>query len=325
MKRFWMHGVFALCTALVLGACGQAPPPLEQVEAELNAPTGTLNAKLVGQSYRTYTEGQVALQFEALSKYGQIPKFLEVTSDGKAHKVDTMETTLQKAGLPANITKLLLPYLPVQNDYRIKEHLYNNKDLSTITQEQILGLNCISGNAQGFGGGASFEGSIDLACFGEGSGRITVRGKAEGGNNSGQLSYEILLQNVCDRQGNCVDGGIRYRTYGASVGGFGQGSYLMSLYFRVKANGQEAEVKQGMRIAVDGAKQAGQVEVLTFLRDETTGREVSVVMSLEVQGTTASFSIRGANGTFSCQTQDAGVTGSCTATNGEDSITWSRN
>ncbi|MCB9639157.1 MAG: hypothetical protein H6727_09715 [Myxococcales bacterium] len=318
----WMNATLAVCALWVLGACGQAPPPLEQVESDLKSPSGTVSGPMISASYNGYLKGQVALKLDALNKYGQLPQFLEI-EDGQAPKVASMQEYLTRSGIPAAAVKAMMPYLPVNNDYSLRK-ISKNGELGTISQPQLT-IGCYSGDVIGFAnianGKGSAELSIDLGCLKEGSGRVVLRFVAEGSSAGGKVRFEVFLQNVCDTAGNCVDGGM---IYNAMVGS-GAADMLMSMYFKAKtAEGETAEVKQGMRISADASKRAGKLEVLTYARD-VDGKEYSIVMGLQAQGDLASFTIRGNNGEFSCSTSDAGKTGSCTATNGADSVTWTRN
>lgn len=322
----WMNGTLAFCALWILGACGQAPPPLEQVESDLKAPSAKISGPMIQTSYDGYMKGQVALKIDALNKYGNMPKFLEI-ENGQAPKVLSVQEYLTRSGLPAAAVKAVMPYLPVQNDYSLRSTTYKG-DLATTLQPQFT-VGCVSGDIAGLaglgGGKGTIEIVVDLGCLKEGSGRVVIRMTGDATNQTVQARVEVYLQNVCDLAGNCVDGGMIWKAGFSTNGQGASGDVLMSMYFKAKtANGETAEVKQGMRVSADSAQKAGKIEVLAYARD-VDGKEYSVVMGLQAQGDLASFSIRGANGEFSCSTSDGGKTGSCTATSGNDTVTWSRN
>ncbi|MCK6509193.1 hypothetical protein L6R29_04385 [Myxococcota bacterium] len=321
----WMNGTLAFCALWILGACGQAPPPLEKVEADLKAPSAQISGPMIQTSYDGYMKGQVALKLDALNKYGSMPKFLEI-ENGQAPKVLSLQDYLTRSGVPAAAVKAVMPYLPVQNDYTLRSTSYKG-DLATTLQPQFT-IGCVSGDIAGLagigGGKGSVEITVDLGCLKEGSGRVVIRMIADATSQNAQARVEVYLQNVCDLAGNCVDGAMLWKA-NVLIGGKGaSGDMLMSMYFKAKtASGESAEVKQGMRVSADSTLKAGKLEVLAYARD-TEGKEYSVVMGLQAQGDLASFSIRGANGEFTCSTSDGGKTGSCTATSGNDTVTWSR-
>lgn len=317
----WLSSLFALCVISLLSACGEAPPKLEDVEAQLTTPTGTIDANLTKSTYLGYTRGQVALKNPSLSKYGQLPQFLEV--EGAATKVADHKTFLIRSGIPAQAAEILLPYLPINNDHSRKE-IDLGGNFGRKSQSQFAGL-CVSGDLLGFAaigtGRGSAEVAIDLGCTGEGKGRIVIRFTVDAALGSGFMRFDILFQNVCNNAGDCVDGAMLYRMniQGTTTGA--SGDILMSMALRATtASGETAFVKQGLRIAFDASKKAGNLEILVFLKD-AEGKEVSAVLQIQAQAGTASFSIRGANGSFSCSTQDSGKSGSCESSKG-DKITW---
>ncbi|MEM1007423.1 MAG: hypothetical protein AAGJ35_00330 [Myxococcota bacterium] len=308
-----------LCLGFMLSACGNRPPSIEQVEANLDSPSGTIDQSTIGNAYNTYTQGQSTLQMDSLSNYGKIPGLL-VAGPAKA---PDLSQKLRHANLPDHVIQKILPHLPIGNDYALRHNADHNQEWSTARQAQTAENKCVSGNALATGLTGTYTLTIDLDCTGEGTGKIVISLKSQNTGGKASLEGEMALQNVCGKSNRCVNGALTYRLNFQGDSSSSAGKMVMGLYFVATANGQTAEVKQGLRISFNSGNRSGAIEALVYYKD-TDGKEANVVFELAASGQSVEFVAKGQNGSFRCQTSDGGVTGTCTAESGGDKVTWSR-
>lgn len=298
-KAFFCAIVTLLSVSLL--ACGPTKPTYDEIETNIDNPSAKIDGKSASSAWSGYKAQQQSSGFTADNGV----KFLTA----RDAKPVALHDYLVKAGIPKSILPAITPHLPHKNDY--SQNPTSTQQTGNLVAKQfsfgIPGCFSVSGNVNG----AEKEGrvSINLKCSGKGSGTlvITYRGWDD---KAGELEFHF--KNVCDKQGDCVNGllGIKASTSGTSLAR--SGKVLYAYNFTATADGRSARAKGGFRLAYDGQSQYAKMEVVSFFKVD--GEEVSAVLLFQRKGEEASFSLRGQNGLFECKTSDGGKTGTCTGT-----------
>lgn len=305
---------------LWLSACG-GRPSYEDVGIHIDNPTGTVNAQTTGKAWRSYAAGNSGATSQAGGSYVTLPQSLTLGKNGAL----TLRAYLERAGVPTKLLPQVTAYLPFTNKLEYRPVQFVQPAGGALTPKGfpigIPGCLSVSGsNNQG-------QISLNLGCVGKDgeSGWLTIRfrGWQDNKGTAAQGEVELIFDNVCDGKGSCLHGELGVRAEATDNGAF-KGNMTMAYYMKVTTPELSMEGKGGLRAFLDEKNKRAKLEVVTFYKGPE--KEESLVMVFSAQGEQAAFSIKGSNGTFSCSTSDAGVSGSCQAENKQgEQFNWSRN
>ena len=304
---------------VMMSACG-GRPTFDDVGTHIDNPTGTVNASSTGKAWNSYYAGNTGATSQAGGSYVTLPQGLTLGKNGAL----TLRAYLEKAGVPTSIMPHVTTYLPLTNKLDYRPVQFVQPKGSALTPKDfpvgIPGCLSVSGNEN------SGYVSLNLGCVGKNgeSGWLTIRyrGWENGKGTAAQGEVELIFDNVCDGKGSCIKGELGVRAQATDNGNF-KASMTMAYYMKVTTPDLTVEGKGGLRAFVDEAGKRAKLEVVAFYKGPK--KEESLVMIFAAQGDKAAFSIKGSNGTFTCSTSDAGVTGSCNATNkAGEKFSWSR-
>ena len=308
-----------LIASISFGACGYKKPSYEEVESSMDSPSGEVTKESTGDAWKAYKANDAKKM--ATDSLNNKP----LTVDGFAPV--TFSSYLNNAGIPSYVLPYITPYLPNKNDYTLRT-LDSNK-LGNMSAKQIAsftgpgGCLTISGKMVGNSREGSITFNMDKCSNGTKTGTVTLRmlGIEMNGN---AMKGEIIVsfKNVCSG-GSCINGeiGLRSETQMALTGGM-SGKVVYGYNIHRQQGDNVAHGKGGLRLSYNTGSQQAKLEALVYAK--VNEQEVTYVLEFARENETASFSIRGKNGIFTCSTQDGGHTGSCKAKGKDGEFSWSR-
>lgn len=150
--------------------------------------------------------------------------------------------------------------------------------------------------------GSSADGSVDLSCSsgGKASGKVSYKVETKVSGAGANVLVEMKFEDVCE-DSTCIDGSMVVGVESSQTGA----STVMQASLDMKAGSESTHGEWGIEVKSSEAGSSVNIAVFDDAGD-------SYVLSTEVTAESASVSIKGANGEFSCSYDAGGASGSCT-------------
>lgn len=157
--------------------------------------------------------------------------------------------------------------------------------------------------------GGSSDGSVDLKCSSQGaaSGSATYSVKTAAGPSGDTAFVSVTFTKAC--QGTtCIDGTIVVSTQASAAGA----SVIMDADVEWTRSGATEHTHVGLSVSTGAS--GSKLDLVVF--DDAGG---SYILDASVSASGSQWSLQGANGSFSCQSDSGGTKGSCM---GSSSFSW---
>lgn len=335
MKLFKLKTTKMMALAVVLFAgtsqliaCGMNAPTTESIEDHIFSPTGNVDSISLKTAFQQVESGVAPMPSAQAS--GGSTALPPMPTDGptgtstqplKAQQYLSLtpQNTMAKAGVPKPAIMFLQPQLLLKKQADVKagqpvgdllpKNIDNpmaclkNADLTSKNLDVTLEMSCMVKGGSG---------SIHVLTNNIGLSDLSK----EPEELKGQIS--VRFNNAC-AEGNCING--HYRMDLDMSKSAQRVKLVLGYNVTVTQSNKSITSKGGLRVKLDAQNKEGQVDLVIFAKDKD-GHEGSIVVSFQGNKESASFSVKGANGSFSCKASSDG-NGQCTATDSDTKISWS--
>lgn len=316
MNRFSLLG-FTLTGALALSACGSSGPDVSQTKQDFNSPSGSVN-----------DEQTVAAAYGSNQASGPATRIAGGASAGFGGLTASGVKGLERL----NAAHILRPHILAQAR-AVQTGTEVGQVRLGLVEEDVQALSgCYSGaGVSGDASGGSIDVTMDLSsCTEDLTGSVVMTGDFSRSDTKIEYTLKQTFNQVCEKSGQeaCVDGtfviemvlDLGNLNVGGDIGSGDASAGSLNMEYNaawdVKATWKEngnslsGTSKGGMRMVLDETTKQAVFEFLAYVKD-STGKEVSVVLSIKSGGEGATFTIKGSDGEVSCQIASDG-SGSCT-------------